>query len=66
MSIPDDKYGNEQWTEEGYVYDLYVNSRNPFDPKDGQAVKKILQSLGSDDIAVRHRRRLLRKSVNER
>ena len=34
MSIPDDKYGNEQWTEEGYVYDLYVNSRNPFDPKD--------------------------------
>ena len=40
MSIPDDKYGNEQWTEEGYVYDLYVNSRNPFDPKDGQAVKK--------------------------
>lgn len=42
MSIPDDKYGNEQWTEEGYVYDLYVNSRNPFDPKDGQAVKKIL------------------------
>lgn len=48
MSIPDDKYGNEQWTEEGYVYDLYVNSRNPFDPKDGQAVKKILQSLGSE------------------
>ena len=46
--IPDDKYGNEQWTEEGYVYDLYVNSRNPFDPKDGQAVKKILQSLGSE------------------
>ncbi len=39
---------NEQWTEEGYVYDLYVNSRNPFDPKDGQAVKKILQSLGSE------------------
>ena len=31
MSIPDDKYGNEQWTEEGYVYDLYVNSRNPFE-----------------------------------
>jgi hypothetical protein len=30
------------------VYDLYVNSRNPFDPKDGQAVKKILQSLGSE------------------
>ena len=48
MSIPDDKYGNEQWTEEGYVYDLYVNSRNPFDPKDGQAVKKILQSLGNE------------------
>lgn len=48
MSMPDDKYGNEQWTEEGYVYDLYVNSRNPFDPKDGQAVKKILQSLGSE------------------
>lgn len=46
--IPDDKYGKEQWTEEGYVYDLYVNSRNPFDPKDGQAVKKILQSLGSE------------------
>ena len=30
------------------MYDLYVNSRNPFDPKDGQAVKKILQSLGSE------------------
>ena len=27
---------------------MYVNSRNPFDPKDGQAVKKILQSLGSE------------------
>jgi hypothetical protein len=49
MSIPDDKYGNEQWTEEGYVYDLYVNSRNPFDPKDGQAVKKIPAVIGQRD-----------------
>lgn len=31
MSIPDDKYGNEQWTEEGYVYDLYVcKFKKPF------------------------------------
>ena len=46
MSMPDDKYGNEQWTEEGYVYDLYVNSRNPFDPKETR--KKKPQSLGSE------------------
>lgn len=65
MSIPDDKYGNEQWTEEGYVYDLYVNSRNPFDPKDGQAVKKscshwaarYLSCLFMEEKEVRYPRR---------
>lgn len=51
MGIPDDKYGNEQWTEEGYVYDLYANSRNPFDPQNEKAVRKILQALG-DEIPV--------------
>lgn len=65
MSIPDDKYGNEQWTEEGYMYDLYVNSRNPFDPKDGQAVKKscshwaarYLSCLFMEEKEVRYPRR---------
>ena len=36
MSIPDDKYGNEQWTEEGYVYDLYVNSKTLLTRKTGR------------------------------
>lgn len=30
MSIPDDENGKEQWTEEGYVYDLFANIRKPF------------------------------------
>lgn len=48
MSIPDDEQGNEQWTEEGYVYDLYLNSKNPFDPKDENSVRRILQSIGNE------------------
>lgn len=30
MSILDDENGKEQWTEEGYVYDLFANIRKPF------------------------------------
>lgn len=48
MSIPDDEQGNERWTEEGYVYDLYLNLKNPFDPKDSNHVREILQSFGDE------------------
>lgn len=30
MSILDDENGKEQWTDEGYVYDLFANIRKPF------------------------------------
>lgn len=30
MSILDDENGKEQWTEEGYVYDLFANIKKPF------------------------------------
>lgn len=47
-SIPDDEQGNEQWTSEGYVYDLYVNARRLFDPKDPVAAYTVLRSMGSE------------------
>lgn len=48
MSIPDDELGNEQWTEEGYVYDLYANTKNPFDPQKKDTVIEIIQLLGKN------------------
>lgn len=48
MNIPDDEYGNEQWTDEGYVYVLFLNIRNPFDPKDNTSVKSILDTFSGE------------------
>jgi hypothetical protein len=48
MSIPDDEQGNEQWTEEGYVYDLFLNIRRPFDPADETALKEVLGTMGNE------------------
>ena len=49
MSIPDDTDGTEQWTEEGYVYDLFANVKNPFVPQSDADI--ILSSLG-DEIST--------------
>lgn len=46
MSIPDDMDGTEQWTEEGYVYDLFVDVKNPFVPQRDADI--ILSSLGDE------------------
>ena len=46
MEIPDDERGNEQWTEEGYVYDLYANVKKPFDPQDRNAMSEVLHQFG--------------------
>ncbi len=48
MGIPDDEHGNEQWTDEGYVYSLYLNSRNPFDPSDTEKLSSVLNSMGNE------------------
>ena len=48
MGIPDDEHGNEQWTDEGYVYSLYLNSRNPFDPSDTEKLSSVLKSMGNE------------------
>lgn len=45
MSIPDSEDGREQWTTDSYVYDLFVNARQPFDVKNPNAVKDILDAL---------------------
>lgn len=45
MSIPDSEDGREQWTTDSYVYDLFVNARKPFDVKNPNAVKDILDAL---------------------
>ena len=49
MSIPDDMDGTEQWTEDGYVYDLFVDVKNPFVPQRDADI--ILSSLG-DEIST--------------
>lgn len=46
MSIPDDMDGTEQLTEEGYVYDLFVDVKNPFVPQRDADI--ILSSLGDE------------------
>lgn len=46
MSISDDMDGTEQWTEEGYVYDLFVDVKNPFVPQRDADI--ILSSLGDE------------------
>lgn len=46
MGLPDDENGEEQWTEESYVYDLFANARKPFDVKDGNAVREVLDESG--------------------
>lgn len=46
MSIPDDMDGTEQWTEEGYVYDLFANVKNPFVPQSDADI--VLSSLGDE------------------
>ena len=46
MSIPDDTDGTEQWTEEGYVYDLFANVKNPFVPQSDADI--VLSSLGDE------------------
>lgn len=45
-SILDDEQGNEQWTTEGYVYDLYANVRKPFDPQNTDVLSEILRQFG--------------------
>lgn len=46
MSIPDDMDGTEQWTEEGYVYDLFVDVKKPFVPQRDADI--VLSSLGDE------------------
>ena len=46
LSIPDNADGTEQWTEEGYVYDLFVNVKNPFVPQ--RDAEGILSSMGEN------------------
>lgn len=46
MSISDDMDGTEQWTEEGYVYDLFANVKNPFVPQSDADI--VLSSLGDE------------------
>ena len=45
MSIPDSEDGREQWTTDSYVYDLFVNAGKPFDVKNPNAVKDVLDAL---------------------
>ena len=45
LSIPDDADGTEQWTEEGYVYDLFLNVKHPFVPQRDANV--VLSALGN-------------------
>lgn len=51
MELPDDENGEEQWTEVSYVYDLFANARKPFDVKDGNAVREVLDELGENITA---------------
>ena len=46
LSIPDNADGTEQWTEEGYVYDLFVNVKNPFVPQ--RDAEGIFSSMGAN------------------
>lgn len=48
MSIPDDENGNERWTEEGYVYDLFLNVRKPFDPRNVEELRGVLAGMGGE------------------
>lgn len=45
--LPDDADGNEQYTEEGYVYALYVNAVKPFRANDESDVNNILNGFKS-------------------
>lgn len=45
MGIPDSEDGREQWTTDSYVYDLFVNAGKPFDVKNPNAVKDVLDAL---------------------
>jgi len=47
MHIQDDEKGNEQWTEEGYVYDVFLNSKNPLNVANKKVVNEILDSIGN-------------------
>lgn len=47
MHIQDDENGNEQWTEEGYVYDVFLNSKNPLNVANKKVVNEILDSIGN-------------------
>lgn len=51
MELPDDENGEEQWTEVSYVYDLFANARKPFDVKDGNVVREVLDELGENITA---------------
>lgn len=46
QSIPDDADGTEQWTDEGFVYDLYLSSKRPFDPGNEEDIKAVLETFG--------------------
>lgn len=45
--LPDDAEGNEQYTEEGYVYELYVNAVKPFRANNEFDVNNILKEFKS-------------------
>lgn len=48
MSIPDDENGNEQFSDQGYVYELYLNSKKTFDVNNEQDLNEILDSFNGD------------------
>lgn len=45
MHIQDDENGNEQWTEEGYVYDVFLNAKKPLNVANKKVINKILDSI---------------------
>ena len=45
LHIPDNAAGNEEWTEEGYVYGVYLNARKPFNVEDEKLANSILDKI---------------------
>ncbi len=65
MHIPDDKNGNEQWTEEGYVYDVFINAKNPFNVANKKNINKILDSIDNIEAYDFYTNKLTKITKNE-
>lgn len=45
MNIPDNEEGKEEWTEEGYVYYVYLKAKKPFNILDEELTNRVLDKI---------------------